>query len=178
RHRPGTLTSSSTTSAVCEARTPSLRNFCPCDRPLVPGGMMKLACPLLPNAGSTEATTTWTSAMPPFVAHALVPFSTHSSVASRYTALVLIAPTSLPASGSDEQNAPSLTSPGPPNICGSHSPICSGVPLLLTATAARQLPVSDSPMPASPQKISSNATGVPSPVGSNHCVPKKSSEYR
>src|SRR5215472_12763825 len=151
RHRPGTLTSSSTTSAVCEARTPSLRNFCPCDRPFVPGPMMKLACPLLPSAGSTDATTTCTSAMPPLVAHALVPFSTHSSVASWYTALVLIAPTSLPASGSDEQNAPSLTSPGPPNICGRNSPTCSGVPLLLTATAARQLPVNDSPMPASPQ---------------------------
>src|SRR5271169_2090457 len=47
-----------------------------------------------------------------------------------------MAPTSLPASGSDEQNAPSLTSPGLPNICGSHSPICSLVPLLATAVAA------------------------------------------
>src|SRR5262245_32198436 len=106
--------------------------------------------------------------MPPLVAHDLVPFSTHSSVACEYTALVLIAPTSLPASGSDEQKAPSFTSPGLPNICGSHSPICSGVPLPLTATAARQVPTSASPMPASPQKISSKATGVPRPVGSNH----------
>src|ERR1022692_4253017 len=116
--------------------------------------------------------------MPPFVTHALVPFSTHSSVASAYTALVRMAPTSLPASGSDEQNAPSLMSPGPPNICGSHSPICSCVPFELTATAARQLPVSASPIPASPQNSSSNATGVPSPVGSSHCCPKNSSEYR
>ena len=48
----------------------------------VPGGTMKLACPRLPSAGSTEATTTCTSAMPPLVAQVLVPFSTHSSVAS------------------------------------------------------------------------------------------------
>src|SRR5262249_6473025 len=154
--------------------TPCLRNFWPWDRPLVPGGTMNEACPRLPSAGSTEATTTCTSAMPPFVAHALVPFSTHSSVAGEYTALVLIAATSLPASGSDEQNAPSLMSPGLPNICGSHSPICSGVPLPLTATAARQLPVSARPSPASPQKISSNATGVAIPLDSNHWVAKKS----
>ena len=39
---------------------------------------MKLACPRLPSAGSTEATTTCTSAMPPLVTQVLVPFSTHS----------------------------------------------------------------------------------------------------
>src|SRR6266851_670400 len=43
RQWPGTRTSSSTTSAVCEALTPCLRNFCPWERPLVPGGTMKLA---------------------------------------------------------------------------------------------------------------------------------------
>src|ERR1022692_4386970 len=106
--------------------------------------------------------------MPPFVTHALVPFSTHSSVASAYTALVRMAPTALPASGSDEQNAPSLTSPGPPNICGSLSPIGSGGRSEPTATAARQLPVSSSPILASPQNSSSNALGVPSPHGSSH----------
>src|SRR5262249_36577963 len=36
----------------------------------------------LPSAGSTVATTTCTSAMPPLVAQVLVPLSTHSSVAS------------------------------------------------------------------------------------------------
>ena len=45
------------------------------------GGTMKEACPRLPSDGSTEATTTWTSAIPPLVTHVLVPFSTHSSVA-------------------------------------------------------------------------------------------------
>ena len=61
---------------------PCLRNFCPWDRPRVPGGTMKLAWPRLPSAGSTEATTMCTLAMPPLVAQVLVPFSTHSSLAS------------------------------------------------------------------------------------------------
>src|SRR5262249_60617811 len=112
---------------------------------------MKLACPRLPSAGSTDATTTCTSAMPPLVAQVLVPFSTHSSVASSYTALVRMAATSLPALGSDEQNAASLTSPGGPNICGSHSPPCSLVPLADTATAASALPTTASARPASPR---------------------------
>ena len=43
---------------------------------------MKLAWPRPLSAGSTVATTTWTSAMPPLVIHALVPLSTHSSLAS------------------------------------------------------------------------------------------------
>ena len=50
--------------------------------------------------------------MPPLVAQVLVPLMTHSSVASSYIARVRIAPTSEPASGSEEQNAPSLRSPG------------------------------------------------------------------
>ena len=75
-------TSSRTTSAVWEARMPCFLYFWPCDRPLVPGGTMKLAWPRPFSSGSTEATTTCTSAMPPLVIHALVPFSTHSSVAS------------------------------------------------------------------------------------------------
>ena len=82
-----------------------LAELLPWDRPGVPGGTTKLACPRLPSAGSTDATTTCTSAMPPLVAQVFVPFSTHSSVASSYTALVRMAPTSLPASGSEEQNA-------------------------------------------------------------------------
>ena len=142
----------------------------------MPGGITKLAWPRAPSAGSTEATTTWTSAIPPLVAHDLVPLRIHSSLASWYSARVRIALTSLPASGSEAQNAPSLTEPGSPNISGSHSPICSGVPLLATATAARVLPTRDSPMPASPQNSSSKAIGMPSPLASSHCAEKKSSE--
>ncbi len=162
---------------MCEARTPCLRNFWPWLSPGVPGGTMKLAWPRVPSAGSTAATTTCTSAMPPLVAHDLVPLSTHSSLASRYSARVRIEPMSLPASGSEAQNAPSFTSSALPNISGSHSPTCSGVPLLATATAASVLPTRDSAMPASPQNSSSKATGIPSPLGSSHCPVKKSSEY-
>ena len=52
------------------------------------------------------------------------------------------------------------------------------MPLLATATAASVLPTRDSAMPASPQNSSSNAIGMPSPLGSSHCAEKKSSEYR
>src|SRR5690349_165667 len=89
-----------------------------------------------------------------------------------------MAPTSLPASGSEEQNAPSLTSAPSPNICGHHSPTCSGVPFDTTATAARVDPTSDSPIPASPQNSSSTAVTKPSPDSSKNCAAKKSSEYR
>jgi len=122
------------------------------------------------------AVTTWMSARPPFVAQVLVPLMTHSSFASSYVARVRIAPTSLPASGSEEQNAPSFRSPGEPNICGTHSPTCSGVPFELTPAAARAVPTIDKPIPASPQKISSIAIGMPSPVSSKLWVAKKSRE--
>ena len=61
---------------------PCLRNFCPCAMPGVPGGTTKLACPRALSSGSTTAVTTWMSAIPPLVAHVLVPVSTHSSVFS------------------------------------------------------------------------------------------------
>ena len=61
---------------------PCFLNFWPCDSPRVPGGTTKDAWPRTPRSGSTTATTTWTLAMPPLVAQVLVPFSTHSSVAS------------------------------------------------------------------------------------------------
>ena len=67
RQRPGTRTSSSTTSAVWDARMPCFLYFWPCDRPGVPGGTMKVAWPRPLSSGSTDATTTWTSAMPPLV---------------------------------------------------------------------------------------------------------------
>ena len=43
---------------------------------------MKLACPRDPRAGSTDATTTCTSAMPPLVTQVFTPFSTHSWLAA------------------------------------------------------------------------------------------------
>ncbi len=60
---------------------PIFLNFWPWDRPGVFGGTMKLAWPLEPRSGSTEATTTWMSAMPPLVIQVFVPFMTHSSFA-------------------------------------------------------------------------------------------------
>ena len=114
--------------------------------------------------------------MPPLVAQVLVPLSTHSSVASSYLARVRIAPTSEPASGSEEQKAASCRSPGVPNICGTHSPSCSSVPLARTAAAASVVPTMDRPIPASPQKSSSMVIGMPSPVSSKLCVAKKSRE--
>ncbi len=169
RQCPGILTSSRTTSAVCEARMPCFLNFWPWESPEVPGGTMNEAWPRAPRAGSTVATMTCTSAMPPLVAQVLVPVSTHSSVASWYTARVRSAETSEPASGSEEQKAASLTSSGVPNICGAQVPICSSVPLASTATAARVVPTMARPRPASPQNSSSIAIGMPTPDGSKYC---------
>lgn len=81
RQEPGIRTSSSTTSAVWEARMPCFLNFWPWDSPGVFGGTMKEACPLVPSSGSTTATTMCTLAIPPLVAQVLVPLSTHSSLA-------------------------------------------------------------------------------------------------
>ena len=66
--------------------------------------------------------------MPPLVAHAFWPLITHSSVFSSYLAVVRIAETSEPASGSDEQNEATFGSSGVPKHCGTHSSSCSGVP--------------------------------------------------
>ena len=155
---------------------PCLWNFCPWLRPGVPGGTTKLACPRVRRSGSTTAVTTWTSAIPPLVAQVLVPLSTHSSLASSYVARVRIAPTSEPASGSEEQNAPSLRSPGVPYIAGTHSATCSSVPVARTPAAAREVPTIESPMPASPQNSSSIVIGKPSPVSSRAWVTMKSTE--
>ena len=96
------------------ARIPCLRYFSPCDRPAVPGGTTKDAWPRLPSVGSTVATTTCTSAIPPLVIHALVPSSTHSPVASSKRARVRNDDTSDPASASDTQNAASISRSGVP----------------------------------------------------------------
>ena len=90
--------SSSTTSAVCEARIPSFDSFLPWERPGVPLGTMKDAWPRVPSAGSTVATTTWTSAMPPLVMKTLVPLRTHSSPTRLAVVFRLL--TSEPACGS------------------------------------------------------------------------------
>jgi hypothetical protein len=67
---------------VCEARSPSFLSFLAPSSPLVPGGTTKAACPREPSAGSTDAVTTCTLAIPPLVAYAFCPVSTHSSLAS------------------------------------------------------------------------------------------------
>src|SRR5258705_3348586 len=89
-----------------------------------------------------------------------------------------MAPTSEPAPGSDEQNDASSGSSGVPNICGSHSPSCSGVPLAASDAAANPVARIDSAIPASPQNISSNTVSIPRPVGSAACVANNSMEYR
>ena len=61
---------------------PIFLNFWPWLSPGLPGGTMKLAWPRALSSGSTEATTTWRSAMPPLVIQVLVPLMTHSSFAS------------------------------------------------------------------------------------------------
>ena len=128
--------------------------------------MTKAAWPREPSSRSTEAITTWTLAMPPLVAQAFWPLRTHSSFASSYLAVVRIAETSEPASGSEAQKAPTLTSSGVPKHCGIHSPICSGVPCPKIAATASEVPMIAMPMPASPQKSSSLAIGSVSPVSS------------
>ena len=82
---------------------PCFLYFWPCSMPAVPSGTMKLAWPREPSLGSTVAVTTWRLAMPPLVAQALVPLSTHSSDASSYSARVRSDDTSEPASGSETQ---------------------------------------------------------------------------
>ena len=83
---------------VCEARMPSFDSFLPCDRPGVSFGTTNEAWPRWPRSGSTVATTTVTSAMPPFVMKTFVPLRTHSSPSS--FAVVRSERTSEPALGS------------------------------------------------------------------------------
>ena len=58
---------------------PILSSFLPMDSPGVSLGTMKEAWPRWPSSGSTVATTTFTSAMPPLEMNTLVPLRTHSS---------------------------------------------------------------------------------------------------
>ncbi len=75
RQRPGTRTSSRTTSAVCDARMPCLANFWPCAEPVGARRHDERGLARASRAsGSTDArSTTCTSAIPPLVTHALVP---------------------------------------------------------------------------------------------------------
>ena len=107
----GTRQSSSTISAVCEARIPSLSSFLPMRKPGVSLGTTNDACPRWPRSGSTVATTTVTSAMPPLEMKTLVPSSTHSSPSR--LAVVRSDLTSEPAWGSVTAYAPSLMSSSP-----------------------------------------------------------------
>ena len=104
--------------------------------------------------------------MPPLVIQVLVPLSTHSSLASSYSARVRRELTSDPASGSDTAKAASLMSSGVPKHWGAHSTTCSGVPLANMPATPRVDPKIARAMPASPQAISSLTMGSSSPVGS------------
>ena len=115
--------------------------------------------------------------MPPLVIQVLVPLSTHSSLASSYSARDFSDDTSEPASGSDTPKAASLMSSGVPKHCGIHSPICSGVPLAKIPATASVEPKIARAIPASPQLISSLTRHIISPVGSLKAWATKSKEY-
>src|SRR5436853_4212908 len=106
--------------------------------------------------------------MPPLVIHVLVPLSTHSSFASSYTARVRNDETSEPASGSETANAERWTSSAVPKHCGTHSAICSGVPLPTMPDTPSVVPRSASVIPAQPHERSSLTIAIVSPVGSEH----------
>ena len=158
---------------------PIFLNFWPSFTPGVPGGTTNDACPRLLSSGSTEATTTCkqgTCVMPPLVIHVLVPLITHSSFASSYTARVRNDDTSEPASASLTQNAATCRSSSVPKHCGTHSPICSGVPLPRMPDTPSVVPRIASVMPASPHASSSEIIGNVMPVGSPNALAMKSSE--
>ena len=77
---------------------PSFDSFLPCSSPGVPFGTTNDAWPRWPSSGSTVATITWTSAIPPLVMKTLVPLRTHSSPSSFAVVRRLL--TSEPAWGS------------------------------------------------------------------------------
>ena len=132
---------------------PIFVSFLPWRRPGVPFGTTNEAWPRWPSSGSTVATTTLTSAIPPLVMKTFVPFRTHSSP-SRF-AVVRRLLTSEPACGSVTAYAPSFRSSPMPRHSGTHWAICSGVPEEATPAAASPEPEIASAMPAQPQCISS-----------------------
>ena len=94
------------------ARIPCLRSFFPEARPGVPFSTMKLAWPRCPSDGSTVATTTLTSAMPPLVMKTFCPLTIQSEPSR--LAVVRSEDTSEPAFGSVMHQAPTLMSLGVP----------------------------------------------------------------
>ena len=144
---------------------PIFFSFLPMRRPLLPGGTTKLAWPRVPSSGSTAATTTWTSAMPPFVMKIFWPLITQSPFLR--IARVFIDDTSEPASGSVTAKAPRAGFSGVPKQAGIQVEIWSGVPWEKIAATGRPVPWMASAIPAQPQ-VSSSATSagmipVPSP---------------
>ena len=160
----GTNTSSSASSAVWDARMPSLRVFLVWLKPSMSEVTRNDACPRWPSWGSTVATTMWTSAMPPLVIQIFSPLS--SQPPSTFSARVRMRDTSEPAPGSDTQYAPTLTSSGVPKMRGAHSAICSPVPVVASPASANPDPRIASPMPAHPHDSSSMMSAEVRPVAS------------
>ena len=127
---PGTRQSSRTTSAVCEARMPCFLNFCPSRGPCVPGGTTNAAWPREPSSRvdrrDDDVHVGDAAVGGPRLGAVEHPLVLGLVVDARACAA---SETSEPASGSETQNAPTFGSSGVPKHCGTHSPICSGVPL-------------------------------------------------
>src|SRR3954447_11325037 len=100
RFSTGTRTSSKRTSPVGDPRTPSFFSSLPTRTPQS-FSTTKQEMPRCPADGSVLAKTVYTDEMPAFVIQYFEPLSTYESPSR--TALVFIAATSEPASGSDRQ---------------------------------------------------------------------------
>ena len=133
-------------------------------RPGVPLGTMNTPWPRWPASGSTVATTTCTSAMPPLPMKTFWPSMTQSSPSLR--ARVWIERMSLPPLGSVTASAASFMSSGVPKHSGAHCTSCSSVAAWRIAASASAGMTIDSPMPAQPQNSSSMRIGSDRPVGS------------
>jgi hypothetical protein len=160
RQSAGTRQSSSSTSAVWEARMPSLRSFLPWRSRGVPGGTTKLAWPRWPRVGSTVATTTWTLAMPPLVMNTFWPFRTQSSPSR--TARVRRLETSEPAPGSVTANAPHLGLGRGAEQLGGPAGTWPGVPLAMRATRAARCR-------RCPARCRRSPSRAPRPAGAGGC---------
>ena len=168
RWSAGTRTPLNFSSAVCDARQPSLSSLRTISRPGRPPGTMNRPCPRCPSSSSTTALTTCTLAMPPFPIHILCPSMIQSASGPEPSrrALVRRLRTSLPPSGSEIASAASFRSPGVPKHSGAHCSICSGVAACPMADSASAGITTANPIPAQPQNSSSMNIGRDSPVGS------------
>ena len=160
----GTRQSSKTISPVCEARQPSLSSLRNIVSPGVPLGTMNTPCPRWPASGSTVATTTWTSAIPPLPMNTFWPSITQSSPSLR--ARVWIDRTSLPPLGSVTARAASLMSSAVPKHSGAQRISCSSVAAWRMAASDSAGMTIERPIPAQPQNSSSMRIGSDRPVGS------------